>query len=117
MDRFVMGVLLAVITVGPPAAAQNVLAPEHGASLTISADRLRRPLSSKALRWLRLAQDFGHTGQHQKAIRLLQETVVKEPSSAPYVHSMLGIEYLRTGRLGVPFRSSNQGCGCCRTKP
>ena len=99
MYRFAMGVLLAMITAGPPAAAQMVLAPEPGVSLTISVDSLRHPLSTKALRWLRIAQGYGRSGKHQRAIRLLRETIVKEPSTAPYVHSMLSIEYLRTGRL------------------
>jgi predicted Zn-dependent protease len=99
MDRFAMGVLLAVITAAPPVAAQTVLAPERGVNVTISVDGLRRPLSSKALRWLHVAQDCGRSGEHQRAIRLLQEILAKEPSAAPYVHSMLGIEYVRTGRL------------------
>ena len=99
MDRFAMGVLVAVITAGTPVAAQTVLPPERGVNVTISVDRLRRPLSSKALRWLHIAQDYGRSGEHRRAIRLLQETLAKEPSSEPYVHSMLSIEYLRTGRL------------------
>jgi tetratricopeptide (TPR) repeat protein len=99
MDRLAMSVLLAMITSGPAVAAQAILAPERGTSVTVSVDELRRPLSFKALRWLRIAQDYGYSGEHQRAIHLLQETLVKDPSSAPYVHSMLGIEYLRTGRL------------------
>jgi tetratricopeptide (TPR) repeat protein len=99
MDGFAIVVLLAWITAGPPVTAQTVLAPERGIKMTISVDRLRRPLSSKALRWLHIAQDYGRSGDHQRAIRLLQETLAKEPATAPYVHSMLGIEYLRTGRL------------------
>lgn len=99
MDRFGMSVLLAVIAAGPRVAAQTVLAPQPGASMTVSVDELRRPLSSKALRWLRIAQDYGRLGEHQRAIHLLQETLSKDPSSEPYVHSMLGIEYLRMGRL------------------
>ena len=99
MDRFAMGLLVAVITAGTPVAAQTVLPPERGVNVTTSVDRLRRPLSSKALRWPYIAQDYGRSGEHQRAIRLLQETLAKEPSAAPYVHSMLSIEYLRTGRL------------------
>jgi tetratricopeptide (TPR) repeat protein len=99
MGPFAIGMLLVAIIVGPPAAAQMFLAPGSGASLTISVDGLRRPLSSKALRWLRIAQHYGLSGDHQRAIRLLQETLVKEPTAAPYVQSMLSIEYLRTGRL------------------
>jgi tetratricopeptide (TPR) repeat protein len=99
MGPFAIGMLLVAIIVGPPAAAQMVLAPGGGASLTISVDGLRRPLSPKALHWLRTAQDCGLSGDHQRAIRLLQETLAKEPTAAPYVHSMLSIEYLRTGRL------------------
>jgi tetratricopeptide (TPR) repeat protein len=104
MDRFAMSVLLAVIAAGPPGAAQTVVARELGFSpkrpgLIISVDELRRPLTSKALRWLRTAQEYGHCGEHQRAIQLLRETLVKEPTSGPYAHSMLGIEYLRMGRL------------------
>jgi Flp pilus assembly protein TadD len=39
------------------------------------------------------------SGDHQKAIRQLQATLAKDPSSAAYVESLLGYEFMRTDQV------------------
>jgi Flp pilus assembly protein TadD len=38
-------------------------------------------------------------GKHKEAIDILQEDLVKVPDAAPYIHSLLGEEYLETRQL------------------
>jgi tetratricopeptide (TPR) repeat protein len=64
----------------------------------ISTDRLRNPLALKALKLINKAQAAGEKGDHESAIRILLETREKYPSSAAYVHSLLGIEYAKTSQ-------------------
>jgi Flp pilus assembly protein TadD len=59
---------------------------------TVSADILRHPLNSKARRRLEKALHLSELGNHAAAIRELRETLVKEPSSAPYAQNLLGVE-------------------------
>jgi tetratricopeptide (TPR) repeat protein len=66
---------------------------------TVSADQLRRPLSTKAAKMLRQAQSYGSSGDHGRAIEELNRTL-KEPSAIPYAHAMLGVEYLKTTQVG-----------------
>lgn len=61
---------------------------------TVSADVLRHPLSSKARRRLEKALHLAELGEHPAAIQELRETLVKEPSSAPYAQNLLGVEYV-----------------------
>jgi Flp pilus assembly protein TadD len=65
---------------------------------TVSADVLRNPLSSKARRRLEKALRLSELGKHPAAIQELRETLVKEPSSAPYAHNLLGVEYVESGQ-------------------
>jgi len=67
---------------------------------TVSADELRNPLSSKARRRLEKALRLSELGKHPAAIQELRETLVKEPSSAPYAHNLLGVEYVESGQFG-----------------
>ena len=62
---------------------------------TVSSDVLRHPLSAKARRRLEKALRLAELGEHPKAIKELRETLVKEPSSAPYAQSFLGVEYVQ----------------------
>jgi tetratricopeptide (TPR) repeat protein len=62
---------------------------------TVSVDRLTHPLSSKALHMLQKADKASRDSAHDAAIRILKETLERYPSSAPYVHSMLGVEYAK----------------------
>ena len=68
-------------------------------STTVSADMLRHPISSRTRRMLHRAIDWMRSGEHQKAIKQLQATLEKDPSSAPYVHSLLGYEFMRTDQV------------------
>ena len=61
---------------------------------TVSSDVLRHPLTSKARRRLVKALHLAELGEHPAAIKELRETLVKEPSSAPYAQSLLGVEYV-----------------------
>jgi len=61
---------------------------------TVSADVLRHPLTSKARRRLEKALHLAQLGKHPAAIEELRETLVKEPSSAPYAENLLGLEYV-----------------------
>lgn len=63
---------------------------------TVSADVLRHPLSSKARRRLEKALHLAELGEHPAAIQELRETLVKEPSSAPYAQNLLGVEYVES---------------------
>jgi len=53
------------------------------------------PLSAKARRRLVKAQQLAKLGEHKAAIKELRETLVKEPSSAPYAQNLLGVEYVQ----------------------
>ena len=66
---------------------------------TVSADILRHPLSSKARRRLVKALHLAELGEHPAAIKELRETLVKEPSSAPYAHNLLGVEYVENSQF------------------
>ncbi len=77
----------------------TAVTPRRDASPLISADRLRNPLSPKALKSISKAKEAGDKGDHEASIRLLIATREKYPSSAPYVHSLLGIEYAKTSQF------------------
>ncbi len=68
---------------------------EHNSTgpATVSSDVLRHPLTSKARRRLEKALHLAQLGEHPAAIKELRETLVKEPSSAPYAQNLLGVEY------------------------
>jgi len=72
-------------------------ADSHSAG-SVSVDQLRRPLSAKAARMLKKSDDFAQAGNYEKAIEQCKLALAKDPSSAPYVHSMLGVDYLKTQR-------------------
>ena len=61
---------------------------------TISKDFLIHPLSAKARRRLVKALHLAKLGEHPAAIKELRETLLKEPSSAPYAQNLLGVEYV-----------------------
>ena len=66
---------------------------------TVSADVLRHPLSSRARRRLQKALHLADLGKHTAAIEALRETLVKEPSSAPYTQNFLGVEYVANSQF------------------
>ncbi len=70
-----------------------------GAS-TVSAEVLRHPLSSKARRLFAKAMHLAELGNHHGAIDGLREALVKCPADAPYVHNLLGLEYMEVEQYG-----------------
>ncbi len=66
---------------------------------TVSSDVLRHPLTSRARRRLEKAVHLADLGKHPAAIEALRETLVKEPSAAPYAHNLLGVEYVESGQF------------------
>ena len=68
-------------------------------SPAVSADMLRHPISSRTRHMLHRAVDWMRSGDHQKAIQQLEATLAKDPSSAAYVHSLLGYERRRTDQV------------------
>lgn len=89
--------------ISTPLAAQNqdVFKPAQKPSQTISADLLRHPISSKTRRMLQHALDWMRSGKHREAIHQLEDTLAKDPSSAAYVHSLLGYEYMQTDQYAA----------------
>ncbi len=77
-------------------------------SPTVSADMLRHPISSRTRRMLHRAIDWMRSGEHQKAIKQLQATLAMDPSSAAYVHSLLGYEFMRTDQVSAAIHSFEQ---------
>lgn len=77
-------------------------------SATVSADMLRHPISSRTRQMLHRAIDWMRSGDHQKAIRQLEATLAKDPSSAAYVHSLLGYEFMRTDQVSAAISSFEQ---------
>ena len=65
------------------------------APATVSKDFLMHPLSAKARRGLVKAINLAKLGKHSAAIKELRETLVKEPSAAPYAQNILGVEYVQ----------------------
>ena len=93
------------------APAENRMRPDltpGGTSLTISADLLRYPITEKARRMLQRALEKIKAGNHEAAIEQLLGTLAKYPGSAAYVHSLLGIEYLKTDRFTAAVGSLEQ---------
>ena len=80
-------------------------APPAAPAGTISSDLLKHPLSRAALRLLRNAQHLAELGDHAAAIGALREALVKQPAAAPYIHNMLGGEYLRTHQFAAAVAS------------
>ncbi len=90
-----------------PEGTINEQTPEPGRDL-VSADILRHPIPSKARRMLQAALDHMKRRDHTAAIGALRETLEKYPSSAPYVHSLLGVEYLKTDQFAAAANSFEQ---------
>ncbi len=70
-----------------------------GAPAIVSVDTLRHPLSSKGRQLLETALNFARRGNHTAAINSLRDALVKYPADAPYVHNLLGFEFLETNQL------------------
>lgn len=70
-----------------------------GGPATVSSDVLRHPLTSKVRRRLEKALHLSQLGEHPAAIKELRETLVTEPSSAPYAQNLLGVEYVENSQF------------------
>jgi tetratricopeptide (TPR) repeat protein len=77
------------------ASSQGFILRTPNGPATISKDALMHPLSAKARRRLVKAAHLVKLGEHLAAIKELRETLVKEPSSAPYAQNLLGMEYVQ----------------------
>ncbi len=74
--------------------------PDRGRQASVvSIDLLRHPISGKARKMLQMALRDARSGDHESSITQLKETLARFPDSAAYVHSLLGVEYVRTGRF------------------
>ena len=110
--------LLCVCVLVAPLAAQNDEtsthwrtirgAPDPRSPLTVSADLLRHPVSHRTRHMLERALDWMRSGKHQEAIQQLQHTLAADPSSAAYVHSLLGVEYMKTDQFTAAVSSFEQ---------
>jgi len=81
---------------GPP--TQPEAKPSPG-SAVVSVDVLRHPITAKVRQRLASAMERMESGDHETAIGQLLETLAKYPDSAPYVHNLLGVEYVKTDRF------------------
>jgi Flp pilus assembly protein TadD len=72
---------------------------------TVSVDLLRHPISAKVKPLLLKAIDKMDSGDHETAIAQLRATLSKYPDSAPYVHNLLGVEYVKTDQFETAIRS------------
>lgn len=79
-----------------------------GRPQTISADLLRHPISYRTRGMLQRAVDWMRSGKHEEAIHQLEKTLAKDPSSAAYVHSLLGFEYMQTDQFAAAVNSFEQ---------
>ena len=89
------------------AASQEPLRSNNGPA-TVSVDVLRHPISAKVRHLLLGAMDKMESGDHQAAIAQLRETLTKYPDSAPYVHNLLGVEYVKTDQFNAAVSSFEQ---------
>jgi Flp pilus assembly protein TadD len=74
-----------------------------GVTGTISAQVLAKPPSRTALKYLQKAERYSQEGNSAKAIEILRSAPI-DPAGAPYLHSRLGTEYLKSRQfdLAVP---------------
>ncbi len=73
--------------------------PQATAPETVSIDRLKHPLSGKAMRLIDRALKLSRRGDHAAAVAALKDTFAKQPASEPYVRSLLGIEYMKMAQI------------------
>ena len=80
----------------------------RGTTAIVSTDILRHPISGRARRMLQRALETMKSSNHQASIDQLLDTLAKYPDSAAYVHSLLGVEYLKTDRYRAAVSSFEQ---------
>lgn len=67
---------------------------------TVSVDSLAKPPSRAAVKILNKAIRYSEAGNSAKAIEILRNAPM-DPAGAPYLHSRLGTEYLKTGQYAL----------------
>jgi tetratricopeptide (TPR) repeat protein len=65
----------------------------------VSVDVLRHRIAPRVEKMILRALEKMDAGDHETAIGQLLETLTKYPESAPYVHNLLGVEYVKTDRF------------------
>ena len=86
----------------------GVHSPQGDVHNAVSIDVLRHPISDKARRMLRQAMEALNSGDAEGARGQLLEMLAKEPKSAAYAHSVLGVIYARTSRFADAVNSFEQ---------
>jgi Flp pilus assembly protein TadD len=86
------------------ASSSRPLNPHKNAGL-VNADLLRHPLSENVRKMLRRALAAMNAGRHEEAVGQLRQTLAKYPKAAPYVHSILGVEYIKTNNFADAVKS------------
>ena len=78
------------------------------ATAVVPVDVLRHPLTKNVRLRLLKAMEQMESGEHETAIKELQETLAKYPDSAAYVNSLLGVEYVKTDQFQAAVSSLEQ---------
>jgi Flp pilus assembly protein TadD len=92
-----------------PAQVDDAGAPDAAfAQNTVPSEVLRHPLPPRARSMLQDALSAMKSGEHQQAIQQLLKTLTKFPSAAGWIHSLLGVEYLKVDRCGDAVKSFEQ---------
>jgi tetratricopeptide (TPR) repeat protein len=74
----------------------------------VSVDALRHPMTAKVRKLLLGATDRINSGDYATAIGQLQDMLAKYPESAPFVHDLLGVAYVKTDRYQDAISSFEQ---------
>jgi tetratricopeptide (TPR) repeat protein len=83
----------------PPESGEFSLSPNPSGAGPVSADQLRHPLTGKALRSIKKAESLIAAHDYVHAQEELQKAA-KDQAAAPYAHSLLGQEYVRSFQFG-----------------
>ncbi|MBV8842365.1 MAG: tetratricopeptide repeat protein [Bryobacterales bacterium] len=97
---------LPLLRAGDPIQFRTITVPEPAAK--VSSDLVRHPINEKARHLLLKALETMNTGDHESAIEQLLAVLAKYPESAAYVHSLVGVEYIKTGRYPDAINSFEQ---------
>ena len=90
----------------PPSADNNIQFDDEQVPVpkpvdgTISVDSLAKPPSRAAIKIMKKAERYSGAGDSAKAIEVLRSAPM-DPAGAPYLHSRLGTEYLKSGQYAL----------------
>ena len=114
-SRVFTGVMLSAAFAASSVSAQTTKPTTEAA--VISVDLLRHPVSAKVRQLLLKAIDTIESGDHEAAIGQLRQMLTKYPDSAPYVHDLLGVEYVKTDRCETAVTSFEQAASLLSHDP